>query len=113
MAKSYDISQFQSDVEVGPDVQTDYGREKNFRSSGSRCRGSPNPCMKILVIGKTGAGKSSLINVFFGREVAKERDCVTPQQDKTIEIHRGNVAGIDVTMVDTRGLGDSDIKASF
>ena len=50
--------------------------------------GTPE-AMKILVIGKTGAGKSSLINVFFGREVAKERDCVTPQQDKTIEIHRG------------------------
>ena len=118
MAEGSDIPQFQSDVEVGPDIQTDYGTENISdqvivdRTAGEvrlDIEGTPE-AMKILVIGKTGAGKSSLINAFFGREVAEERDGVTPQQHETVEIHQGKVAGIDVTMVDTRGLGDSETK---
>ena len=112
MAESSNVPQFQSDMEAGPDVQTENISDRVDRTGGEvqiDIVETPE-AMNILVIGKTGAGKSSLINAFFGREVAKERDGVTPQQHETVEIHRGNVAGIDVTMVDTRGLGDSETK---
>ena len=62
--------------------------------------------MQILVMGKTGTGESSLINSFLGKEVTNVNDGVTPQNQKTIEVCKGNDVGVSITVVDTRGLRD-------
>ena len=68
--------------------------------------------MHILVIGKTGTGKSSLINSFLGQEVANVNDGANPQNHEPIEVYRDHVVGgHSVTVADTRGLGDPDVSS--
>ena len=70
------------------------------------------PSMQILVTGKTGTGKSSLINSFLGQEVAKVSDGANPQKHEPIEVYRDQVFdGHSVTVADTRGLGDPDVSS--
>ena len=59
----------------------------------------------ILVTGKTGVGKSSLINGLVGKEVAKEGDELDPE---TMEVtaHSFKYQDVDITIWDSPGLQD-------
>ena len=65
--------------------------------------------VKILVMGLTGAGKSSLINAMMGQIVAKvQPGPMSCQAD--IECHKGEHDGIKIKIYDTAGFGESTIS---
>ena len=66
----------------------------------------PQNKLSILLIGKTGVGKSTLVNNFLDAKVCKIRRGAIPTNHEPIEVHTANVAGVDVTIYDTRGLHD-------
>ena len=65
--------------------------------------------VKILVMGLTGTGKSSLINAMMGDIVAKAQAGANPVQTE-IEYHKGVHDGIRVKMYDTPGFGDESLS---
>ena len=56
--------------------------------------------VNIIVTGKTGVGKSTLINCLVGKQVTNEGDTLAPE---TMEVtsHIANVSGVDVAIWDT------------
>ena len=64
----------------------------------------------FFVVGKTGAGKSSLINSLVGKGVAKVSRGPDPVKHKAVELHKGQVGNekIKALLYDTRGLGTPD-----
>uniref|UniRef100_A0A1X7UC58 G domain-containing protein n=1 Tax=Amphimedon queenslandica TaxID=400682 RepID=A0A1X7UC58_AMPQE len=67
---------------------------------------SPPESFTIFVIGKIGAGKSSLINSLLGKDEALVSDGVHPTRHKPLERHDGVFCGVPTTFYDTRGIGD-------
>ena len=62
----------------------------------------------ILVLGKTGSGKSSIINAMLTGEVAKTSSGSSPTKHHSVEIHQRKLGEVTVTMYDTRGFFDQE-----
>ena len=61
--------------------------------------------LRILVTGKTGVGKSALVNGIVGKYVAKEGDTLDPETSKVTEYHT-TIKGVEVIIYDSPGLQD-------
>ena len=61
--------------------------------------------VNIFVTGKTGTGKSSLVNGIVGKQVAEEGGTLDPQTDK-VTSYKITIDGITVTVWDSPGLQD-------
>ena len=61
--------------------------------------------VNILVSGKTGAGKSTLINGIIGKKVCKEGDTLDPETS-TVAMFQTKIGEVQVNVFDTPGLQD-------
>ena len=60
----------------------------------------------ILVIGRTGSGKSTLINNILGRDIAPVGHKLSPKT-RTVSVYEEEISGASVTACDTPGLRDA------
>ncbi len=61
--------------------------------------------VSVFVSGKTGVGKSTLVNALLGEKVAKEGDTLDPETSE-VKSFTKKIRGIDVTVWDSPGLQD-------
>ena len=66
--------------------------------------------MKILVVGHNGSGKSSLINDLMGQSIALVGQLHTQTKHPLIQEYQCFVSGTKVTIYDTRGFGDPEVR---
>ena len=87
------------DASTGEVTYSEYESKKNINKEK----------VNIIVAGKTGVGKSSLINYIFGKEVAKVGD----GQPVTQEIQEYDLENDNITLFDTKGIEVKDYEKTL
>ena len=87
------------DASTGEITYSEYESKKNINREK----------VNIIVAGKTGVGKSSLINYIFGKEVAKVGD----GQPVTQEIQEYDLENDNITLFDTKGIEAKDYEKTL
>ena len=87
------------DASTGEVTYSEYESKKNINKEK----------VNIIVAGKTGVGKSSLINYIFGKEVAK----VGNGEPVTQEIQEYNLENDNITLFDTKGIEAKDYEETL
>jgi GTP-binding protein HSR1-related len=87
------------DASTGEVTYSEYESKKNINKEK----------VNIIVAGKTGVGKSSLINYIFGKEVAKVGD----GQPVTQEIQEYDLENDNITLFDTKGIEAKDYEKTL
>ena len=87
------------DASTGEVTYSEYESKKNINREK----------VNIIVAGKTGVGKSSLINYIFGKEVAKVGD----GQPVTQEIQEYDFENDNITLFDTKGIEAKDYEKTL
>ncbi len=87
------------DASTGEITYNEYESKKNINKEK----------VNIIVAGKTGVGKSSLINYIFGKEVAKVGD----GQPVTQEIQEYDLENDNITLFDTKGIEAKDYEKTL
>ena len=87
------------DASTGEITYSEYESKKNINKEK----------VNIIVAGKTGVGKSSLINYIFGKEVAK----VGNGEPVTQEIQEYNLENDNITLFDTKGIEAKDYEETL
>ena len=72
----------------------------------------PKETITLFVIGKTGVGKSTLINSLVGKKVAKVTKGSCSTGHEAVELHTGKIGSkrIKAILYNTRGFGESNDK---
>lgn len=68
--------------------------------------------VKILLVGPTGCGKSSLINKLLGQDLATIDDTAGPCQQAYVKEYQLKFNNVTVHIYDTRGLGDPKVDST-
>jgi len=87
------------DASTGEVTYSEYESKKNINKEK----------VNIIVAGKTGVGKSSLINYIFGKEIAKVGD----GQPVTQEIQEYDLENDNITLFDTKGIEAKDYEKTL
>lgn len=69
-----------------------------------------NP-LRVVLLGKTGAGKSSVANTIFGKKIFVVNDSPN-SETKTCQSYTDTVSGRSLCLIDTPGLFDTDPESS-
>ena len=82
------------------------------KSHGISCSKGVKSDFRILVLGHTGSGKSTLINAMLGDHLAKQSYSAAPTPHDTAELHYSQVAGMEIVAYDTPGFLDPRISTT-
>ena len=98
-------------AEGGADESSELTHVKGNENIDNKNEEQPKtPQLTIMVIGKTGVGKTRLIFSLLDKKVANTLGSALPIKYSTIVEYTGTVYGIPVTFYDTIGLGDLELK---
>ncbi len=80
--------------------------EGKFKEEWENYRSEHQILPNIMILGRTGVGKSSLINTIFKNHIAEVSDLIPETQD--FKVFRGEEYGISVNLIDSKGYEIND-----